>query len=181
MMNLFTRLYILPFLILLGCKPSPRVIHYLNNELSFGEYSTYKLIALETENPNIPIQALVFYNQIEKGIIDNMDKKGFEVIKRPDLLVRYEFIGSQRTETQSVNAYNPYSSYRPMYYSKFIKEGILIIEFRDWKKKKLVWQGSIDLSFEDDSPSNLAYDAVQSIMETYPYLAGSDEPIDTRK
>ena len=168
--------------VLFGCKTAPRVVHYLNEELDYSEYRTYKMISINTDRSKIPIQALVLYNQIEKGIIDNMEQREYVPGRNPDIIVSYDFIGSQRTETRSMNYYDPYVYYAPpVHYNVTIKEGILIVEFRDRKRKKLIWQSSIDINFEEASPADEAYEAVEYVFDKYPYKAGSNEKIAAEK
>ncbi len=164
-------------LLLLGSScVTNQTISFLNDDVDLRDYETFWLISLDKEN-ELSVDGLIFYSQLEKAILDNMDKRLFNPSKTPDLIVRYELVSGQRTQTsQTYNYYNPYSYYMPTRTINYA-ESILIIEFRDRKKKKLVWQGSLDMQFRQGKPDEIIVDAVNEIFETYPYRAGSYEKI----
>ena len=156
-----------------GCATN-NTISFINDDMDLRDYNTYRLIQVDTDDENYNMEGMVFFNQIEKTIIDNMDRRLFKTARNPDIIVRYELVSSQRTQTSTSNYYNPYTSYSPSYTTvRHYTEGILLIEFRDRRKKKLVWQGSLDLHFMKGEPDEVVHDAVNDIFETYPYQAGS--------
>ena len=158
--------------LLISCS-GPRVVSFLNDEMDLRDYHSYKLIGFKADE-NFDVQGMVFFNQLEKAIVQNMDERLFDRSDRPDLILRYEIVTSQRTENQTSNYYDPYAYYRPQFnYTVSYTEAVLLIEFRDRRKKKLVWQGSLDLDLTKGKPSDLIGPAVNKIFSTYPYQAGS--------
>ena len=163
--------------VLIGSCAGPKPISFLNDRMDLRDYKTYKLIVFKSDE-NFDVQGMVFFNQLEKAIMENMDKRLFDPSERPDLIVRYEIVSSQRTENQKPNYYDPYSFYTPQFNRTIsYTEAILLIEFRDRRKKKLVWQGSLDIDLTKSKPEDLIYNAVNQVFTTYPYQAGSYDEV----
>ncbi len=173
--------YLTTFIIVitLGSCAGPKVISFINDDVDLRDYETFRLIRFKGDE-NSDAKGILFFQELEKSILKNMDKRLFDETQKPDLIVSYEFVTSQRTENRSTNYYNPYYYYTPTYnYTVNYKEGVLLIEFRDRKQKKLVWQGSLDIDFTRGEPRELIAEAVDKIFLTYPYAAGSYHEIVT--
>jgi hypothetical protein len=164
-----------------GCAP-PRVIQFLNDDLDYSQYDSYKLINFKSDDKSYAEEGLLFFNKIEEAIAANMATKNYLVGARPDLIVRYEVI-STITSAATNNQRDPYGYNDPYnssssFNDKKIKEGIMLIEMRDRKQKKLVWQGSLDLNYSIKKDANLTIkEAIDRIFTSYPYVAGSNEKI----
>ncbi|PIB35363.1 hypothetical protein BFP72_08125 [Reichenbachiella sp. 5M10] len=159
-----------------GCAPA-RVIDFVNEDMDFSDYESYRLINFRTEDKSFDEEGMVFFRQIENEIDLNMKLKGFEAQHQsPDLIVRYEIMSTVTTETQTnYNYYDPYFYYSPPSRTVRYTEGLLLIEFRDRKKQKLVWQASLDLKYSrKESPAQIVKKTVDRIFTTYPYRAGSN-------
>lgn len=162
---------------------SPKVIQFLNKDLDYSLYHTYRLIHYKSDDKSFAADGMAFYNQIESAIEDKMKVKGYTIADRPDLIARYEIVSTTTTETNSRN-YDPYgyNYYLPPPTSRKYTEGIVLIELRDRKQKKLVWQGSLDLKYKMRSASDVAIlESINKIFESYPYKAGSNEKITSKE
>lgn len=158
-----------------SCAP-PKVIKFLNSELDFSQYQTYRLIHYKSDDKSFAAEGMAFYSEIENGIRQNMLAKGYEPVERPDLIARYEIVSTTATETRNQN-YDPYgyNYYIPPATKKYT-EGIVLIELRDRKQKKLVWQASLDLKYNMRGEAKLTLlESINRIFETYPYEAGSNQ------
>lgn len=168
-------------IILSSCAP-PRVVHFSNENMDFSDYKTYRLINYKSDDKSFSEAGMVVFSMLERAIDSSMTARKYKVVEKPDIIVRYEIIST--IETQSNNArYDPHL-YNSYYYSppprynntKKITEGVLLIEFRDKKKKKLIWQASLDLKFsKKTTPISVITSAVNRIFTTYLYQAGSNE------
>lgn len=174
-------LWFIIFILIQSCAPS-KVIKFLNSELDYSKYHTYRLINYKSDDKSYAADGMAFYNEIENGIKQNMQAKGYEPADRPDLIARYEIVSTTATETRNQN-YDPYgyNYYIPPTTKKFT-EGIVLIELRDRKEKKLVWQASLDLKYNMRGEAKLTLlQSINRIFETYPYQAGSNDQVPTEQ
>ena len=167
------------FIIIITSCSSSNVIKFLNTELDYSKYLTYRLIYYKSDDKSFSTEGQSLYTEIEKAIDQNMKDKKYVFAEKPDLIARYEIISTTATESNS-SYYDPYgynSYYTPRSTRKYT-EGIVLIELRDRKQKKLVWQGSLDLnsSRRRDVETSI-FDSINEIFESYPYEAGSNEPV----
>lgn len=160
-----------------SCAP-PKVVKFLNSELDYSQYHTYRLINYKSDDKSYAVEGQAFYDEIENGIKQNMSAKGYQPLDRPDLIARYEIVSTTATETNNRN-YDPYGyNYYIPPTTKNYTEGIVLIELRDRKQKKLVWQGSLDLKYTMKGEAKLTLlEAINRIFESYPYKAGSNERV----
>jgi len=178
--------YLLPAIllaiILSSCAP-PRVIQFLNENLDFSEYQTYRMINYKSNDKSFSVTGSAIFNRLETAIDSNLTVRNYQMADEPDIVVRYEIISTIETQTNN-QRYDPYNSssyyFSPPYNynnnAKKITQGVLLIEFRDKKKKKLIWQGSLDLKFSKKStPADVITAAVDRIFTTYPYQAGNND------
>lgn len=175
-------------MLLASCSAS-NVIQYLDEEANFKGYHSFKIINYKNENKQYSSEGNAFVDSIEFYIGYQMKHRAYESAAKPDLMVRYELISGVESETDynNSNYYGGRTYYSPFYdpyyngprSSRHI-EGILLLEIKERKTKKLVWQGSLDLKYskrKKDSNLGLMEDAITEIFETYPYMAGRSEPI----
>lgn len=177
----FNHYLIILCLLSFGCS-TPKVVKYLDSDLDFSQYQTYRLINYKSEDKSYDEEGLALFMQIEEAINNNMQEKGYEPTSKADLVARYEIVST--TATENNRGYDPYG-YNRSYYDpyrtwnnrKYI-EGVILIELRDKKRKKLVWQGSLDLKYaKKEEPKETLTKAINHIFDTYPYRAGSNEVI----
>jgi len=180
----FFLLAVITPLVLSNCA-QPGVIQFLNDNLDFSNYETYRLINYKSADKSFSKDGMIIFTGLESAIDSNMVNRNYRLAEKPDIIVRYEIISSIETES-SGPYYDPYLQNR-YYYSpppsynntKKLAQGILLIEFRDKKKKKLIWQGSLDLKFsKKTTPLEVVTLAVERIFTTYPYVSGSNEKVD---
>ncbi|MFT7031941.1 MAG: hypothetical protein ACJA2S_000437 [Cyclobacteriaceae bacterium] len=171
-----------------SCSAST-VIQYIDEEADFKNYHTFKIINYKNDNKEYSSEGNAFVDSIEFYIDSQMRQRAYEVEVRPDLMVRYELISGVESEVDYSNSnfyggrtnFNQFNN--PYYYgpreTRHI-EGILLLEIKERKTKKLVWQGSLDLKYskkKKDSNLGLMQDAITEIFTTYPYMAGRSQPI----
>lgn len=177
-------------LLLWSCASS-NVIQYLDEEANFEKYNAFKIINFKTDNKEYSAEGNAFVDSVEQYIALEMQKKGYTRGSRSDLLVRYELISGVESEINYNNNSNYYRGAGRGFYSPFYDpyfygptssrhiEGIFLLEIKERKSRKLVWQGSLDLKYSKKSNSNLELlkETIARIFETYPYQAGSSEKV----
>lgn len=157
-------------LVVLVASCSPKVVSYLNPKSKFGRYETYRIVTTKAESKIVHPENTLIFDLIRENIQSEMDKRSYKLSNvSPDLTLRYEVTSSTRTETntnQSSLYFNPQVSSRVIY------ESVLIVELLN-QNKKLVWQGSFDLSQQrrEKKISAAIQKAVGHIFTTYPYRA----------
>ncbi|MEQ6120229.1 DUF4136 domain-containing protein [Reichenbachiella sp. MALMAid0571] len=190
--NNFSSLLTIAIVTLALCScASSKVIQYLDEGSDFKEYHTFKIINFKTDNKEYSNEGNAFVDSVETYIANEMQAKGYVPDNKSDLLVRYELISGVESEVNYNNSnyyrnpgrgyYSPF--YDPYFYgpssSRHI-EGILLLEIKERKTRKLVWQGSLDLKYSKKSSDNnleLLKNTLLKIFKTYPYEAGSDKPV----
>ena len=180
--------YLLIPLVLCGCASQPKIIGFVNENLDFSQYSTYRLINYKVDDNDFSVEGKAAFNKIEMAIEAQMTTRNYQYAKEPDLVVRYEVVSSLESETQQQyydGRYSPYYggnnySYYPRYrnVTTTMQEGILLIEFRDRQRQKLVWQASLDLNFtKKNNAIDVINEAVSLLFDDYPYVAGSNDKV----
>ena len=106
--------------------------------------------------------------------------------------MRYELISGVESGVNYNNNSNHYRNTGRGYYNPFYDpynyaprssrhiEGILLLEIKERKTRKLVWQGSLDLKYSKKSSNSnleLLKNTLFKIFKTYPYIAGNEEPV----
>jgi len=171
---------------------SSKVVQYLDEESNFKDYHSFKIINFKNENKEYSTEGNAFVDSVETYIANEMQNKGYVFNNKSDLLVRYELISGVESEVNYNNNSNYYRNpvrgyYNPFYDPYFYGprssrhiEGILLLEIKERKTRKLVWQGSLDLKYsKKNSNSNLELlkNTLTKIFKTYPYQAGNSMPI----
>jgi len=159
---------------------SPKVVEFLNDDMDFSNYETYRLITFKPNERSFSDTGKAYFDSLEFSIRRNMKEKSFQSANsNSDLVVRYEIITT--TSGQSVqqnNYYNQLNYYQPPQATGIYQEGVLLIEFLDRKKKKLVWQASLDIRYPKNKDKvTVIKNAIDKIFSTYPYTAGSNDSI----
>ncbi len=178
--------------LMLSCASS-NVVQYLSDEAQFGSYHTYKVINYKTDNKEYSAEGNAFIDSVELYIHQQMLQRDYTTDRKTDLLVRYELISGVETNISYNNNNSGYyrrnvrGLYSPFYDPYYIGptssrhiEGILLLEIKESKTRKLVWQGSLDLKYskrKEDGNLEMIKDAIREIFLTYPYIAGNAEPV----
>ncbi|MEM6831796.1 MAG: hypothetical protein AAF551_14895, partial [Bacteroidota bacterium] len=120
---------------------TPRVVHFLNSNVSYQDLNTYRLVNVKVNKRNLSREAAQLLDLIESSIQFQMsDKRMYEVSNvSPDLILRYEFISNTNSQvTQNTGFFQfPSTNIQTVY------ESVILLELLH--DKKLVWQGSYDM------------------------------------
>lgn len=156
---------------LIACK-GPNVVLYLDDEVDYSKYETYYLLNLKSKGKASDDNIIPM---LEEMIQSEMHRRSYIFDKQdPDLILRYELIAS--TETDISVTGSPYSP--PNYLSiNTFNSSILLLELKDLKNEKLLWQASVDMQNHQNlrKRKNPIAAAVQSVFATYLYKANSDD------
>lgn len=174
-------LVILILTALISCNP--KVVSYINSKARFQNFSSYQLVNVKIGKRNLPPEATELLGSIESEIKVEMEQRRNYVTSNidPDLILRYELVSNTRTE-RSTNNNSVFNT--PSFNSNVVYESVILIELLN--NKKLVWQGSYDLtqSRRETRNENAVKKAIGLIFTTYPYTAGkavSDPALTTKK
>lgn len=171
---------------LMRCS-GPKVIAFSGNNPNFGSYYTYRI-----EHPALPVDqddaAKHAKEKVERAISAPMDAKGYEYAEVPDMVITYNLILDNKVDYRSTNT-SPYdysNRYRSPYgYYDWLErdeytEGTLLVELREELNNKLIWQGSLDMKYNNTSSKKKKRDPVENAFETifaeYHYIAGESKP-----
>lgn len=166
------RMLLLLLIALSAC--SPKVVHYINPTAKFASFESYDLVNVKKSKSGLDPESSSFFQFIEKQIVGHMEQdRNYKPSKiNPDLILRYELVSNSRTDA-NVNR-NPLQF--PTYSVRVLNESVILLEL--YNQKKLVWQGSFDLtqSRREEGTEKRMKKAIEYIFTTYPYQAGSARP-----
>ena len=171
-------------IVITACATNYKVVSFSNDSIDLSKYNTYQIINYKKGKEDFSKQGELYFSKIENGIKSGLESKKYMVSDQPDMIVRYEIISNLNVRQNSGNS----NYYQNGYYDQFYNqnnntsrqiEGILLIEMKDRKTKKLIWQGSLDLKYSRKSDKNkdLLTNAVETILLEYNYNAGSNNQI----
>jgi hypothetical protein len=143
-------------------------------------FSTYHIENIKAERAASQEKAPIIID-LENAIRSEMTARGYlEASRNAELKLRYEIVANQ-TNNYSLNQ-SPYR--RQTFYSQsyFLNspfnfreftESILLIEIRNARTEKILWQGSLDMKFSQRSKDTkeIVLNAVKLIFDTYPFKA----------
>ena len=134
-------------MLFVSCGPV-KVVSYQTPNTNFSDYSSYGILS----NENFSANNIKERDKLEGAIINEMDNRGFLFAEKPDLLIDYQIIIG--AETRVNNDFQTFPYYGGFYRFNTVNvdrynEGILLIEVR--QKKKILWQGSLDLKYNSRS------------------------------
>jgi len=180
--------------LLSGCK-SIEVMSFYSQGADFSDYYTFTVEDPLAKNNDYSVKGAESQQLIINAIASEMEQRGYEYVEqRHDLIVSYVIVLDNKID-YDVNRYNSFYGRRSIYYDSFgnpyfyryntvsareYKEGTLIIEIKQRKKKKLVWQGSVDLRINKRSKKSkdqIVEETINLIFTEYPFEAGKDEPV----
>jgi hypothetical protein len=169
--------------VLIACNP--KVINFVNDTASFADYHTYDVVNYKAQGSDISDEGSTLFTFIEREIANQMNRRSYALsTKAPDILIRYEIISNQVTQTNTSTAASPYGYYStPVYTTRTSLEAALLLEMTDLKTKKMIWQASVDMSQYDkkSTQSEVIKKSMQALFNTYLYRAGSSDPDDSLK
>jgi hypothetical protein len=156
-------------------------VHFATDIDEAASLSTYYIENIKAERAGGQEKAPIIVD-LENAINAEMASRGYlEVHRNSDLKLRYEVVANQTNNYNSINQ-SPYyrqtvynQSYflnSPFNYRQFT-ESILLIEVKNEKTEKILWQGSLDLRFSQRAKdtNEIVVSAVKLIFDTYPFTA----------
>ena len=160
----------LPLLIFLTAC-TPKVVHYLDEQANYKSFESYELVNVKIGKRKIDPDATELLGTIESRIQYHMqDQRGYATSNvSPDLTLRYELVSNTRADNRANNSI--FSA--PTVNLRVIYQSVVLLELL--KGKKLIWQGSYDLTQTKKEARNQKSinKAIDLIFTTYPYRAGS--------
>ncbi|MEP1095225.1 MAG: DUF4136 domain-containing protein [Cyclobacteriaceae bacterium] len=165
---------LLLFLVTILISCNPKVITYTNPKARFQNFSSYQIVNVKIGKRKLPPEATELLGFIESQIKLEMEERRSYALSNidPDLVLRYELVSNARTDRNNNNSI----FYSPSFSSNVIYESVILIELLS--NKRLVWQGSYDLtqSKRESKNENAVKKAIGFIFTTYPYMAGKAVP-----
>lgn len=173
--------FILLFGLLHGCGPG-KIVSNVTPGVNFSKFNSFWVLNAKGQKQDYSDKGSQIKDEVESEIERIFEDRGYTLSREPDILVTYDVLISPKIR-RNANT-NPYRSYTYRYnyydYQTYrYNEGMFMVEIRDYKKKKIVWQGSIDLRSgrKPKNSSEFFRNAVNDVLTAYPYLAGSNKPI----
>jgi len=167
-----------------GCKEI-EVLSFYNESVDFGQYQTYSIDNPTLRGKEFSKEGSKSLENIEEAIEYEMNARNYDRSARADLIVLYRLTIENKVDYQADPAYPSYTTYYgypPYIRAKEYKEGILQIEIKDTKTRKLIWHGSLDLHINKRSkkgPPTIVKESVAMIYAEYPFAAGASKPVKT--
>ncbi|MEO0330082.1 MAG: DUF4136 domain-containing protein [Bacteroidota bacterium] len=191
--------------LLIGGACSPiRVLSDYDRRADFSHYKTFALSEPRDVDPTDPLLNQLNQNRLRREITEQMELRGYnQSDDDPDLAVNIYVKITPYHEVYVVRDYYlPYRGYYRYYghwgYYRYwgpgwtymrdvvreYEEGTLIIDLVDTEEDQLVWHG-VAVGILEELPSDpdvLIHQAVKTIFDQYPYVAGNgDSMISTTK
>ncbi|MDX1471651.1 MAG: DUF4136 domain-containing protein [Flavobacteriaceae bacterium] len=152
---------------------SIQVITHVNEKADFGKFHSFKTVN-DLERPGNK-DAYNQYLELDRAIAEKMKERKYTEKADADLGVHYRIILSKKTEVD-IDRNRPYVYNSNRAFLRKYTEGVLIVEMRDRKAKKVVWQASLDLRINRKKTLDQAInDTIRYIFNEYPFEAGSNE------
>lgn len=174
-------IYIISSLLFLYSCSTGRVIHFTNSEANFSTYSNYKF--RNAVKDSISAEGMQIANAIQNSIKMEMKNRGYiQGSVGADLQLHYDLISSYSDNfNNNPNRNSRFFNNDPFFYnnnwqSTDVYKSVLLIELYDIKKKKLVWQASMDLSHarREKRREIMIARAVERIFSTYQKTANQN-------
>lgn len=172
---MFKWLFCLSTLILFQC--SLKVVNFTNEKADFERYKSFRVINYKAENSQLDQNSRNIFQLLESEISNEMTRRNYSLSNiSPDLLVRYELISNQNTETRRTD-YNYGYYVVPNFSTTTFITSVLLIELIDFSSKKIVWQASVDLKdlSKKTEQNEMLKSAVKQTFNTYLHTSGNNE------
>lgn len=177
-MNLLALRYSLVVTLLLSCGTGLHVYSDMDKNADIADYHTYSWLTKEEiegkgTNP-------LYYNEltdqrIKQAVYDQMKKKGFTYKNElQPLEIHYHIVVEDKTVSIREPLEYVYGPTWPANRTRFYpyREGTLIVDLMDTRKKTLVWRGWATGAIEDavsKNPEQAIQRAVAKIFSLFPY------------
>ena len=167
--------FVLPVLMLwLTSCSSSRVFAEFTGTGDYSQVHTYQIVD-DGKKFNPDQQTSSSSDQLISSYIKKqMDFRGFTADKNPDLIVHYRFVLDNKTDarvndpTWNTYRYNPMGTVDLIHY----QDGLLIIDIRDSRTGKSIFQGSSDIRKKGRQKNDPLNAAISQIFESFPLKAG---------
>lgn len=164
------------FLILLFIASScaPRAITYLNEEVKFQNFNTYRILNTKLDRTNLSKEGRAILDLLEASIREEMSERGYQESNlAPDLILRYEIATNRHTGSN-----NNTSPFTRNVSTRVYMQSIILLDLTDANRKKMFWQSSYDLKQQQKELKKeyATEDAVSEIFYSFPYRAGKKTP-----
>lgn len=174
MINMKNAFVVFGLMLVVGCS-TPKVVSHQTPGADLKAYTTFGVVA----GQKFSKEDISTRDQMEDAIIHEMESRGYEYSLDYGLKVSYQIILSTQTDARTDYQSYPYYGRSYLYETvdvRYYKAGILLLEMRDTKTNKIVWQGSIDMKQNQNSKKrlNLA-EFTALIFSTYPIPSESLE------
>lgn len=155
---------------------SVKVVSYQTPDTDFSAYSSYSILSNEYFSAN-NIQER---DKLESAIINEMDNRGFMFAEKPDLIIGYQIVLGAETRVRNDQQFFPFFGnfyrFNTIDVDRY-NEGILMVEVR--QKKKVLWQGSLDLRYNSRSKTKKdIHELIALIFREFPSPVDSTENLD---
>ena len=141
----------LTLLIFIASCTGGKVVHFTNSQSPFSSYTNFKFRDIKEDS--IHQTGATIFNLIKSSIKEEMISRGYsEINKQSDLLIHFDLISSYgESNNNSFNPNSPINNYNGYFFDSGrqtdnILKSVLLIELFDIKRRKLVWQASLDLA-----------------------------------
>ncbi len=145
------RIHLLIFTIaLLYSCAAPKVVSYHDENIDFSEFETFDIVA-ETD---VIAKNTEEKNKIEEEILNEMEARGYRFSENGEMNVQYRIILEAKTKVHTDRRTTRYYGRQYRYYQTEVNrysQGILLVEIINAHTNKLLWSGSLDLSFNQKS------------------------------
>ncbi len=168
------QIYLSAFVALLSfAQCASKIVHFTSPKAKLSEYATFGVVNYK-KTMDLSSEGMATYSMIEQLVSLQMIRRGYDAAAEPDIMLRYEFIGNQKSEVRSTNT-RPfgYTTRFPTYQVTNMLQSTLLVELYDTNTKKLIWQASLDLdkTTNKKNKEQILENAVIKLFNTYLYRA----------
>lgn len=169
-------------LFVISCSP-PKVSSFVNEEAQFEAYGSYGIESPIENLEEISEEAKDISDRMGNYIKREMNDRKYRENNYPDITVFYQIVVDKSVDydVNQPQGYNArYYRYQPYSYDyiteRVKKEGVMIIDIKETYTGRLVWQGSLKLTYVRNSDHPLE-ESVRRIFADFPYEANNPDPV----
>jgi len=171
-----------------GCSGS-KVITMTGPNAKFENYITYRIDHPPYPEDSLNNKAVQMKVKIDKIISTHLNSRGYSQTEQADLVISYKLILDNKVDydqnySYSRNRHNPYYfgyGYQDPYYfnERAYTEGTLLVEIREDYGNRVVWDGSLDLKYNQskNKKTDPIANAFEMIFAEYYYVSGKHDPV----
>ncbi len=144
-----THLLIFTIALFYSCA-APKVVSYHDENIDFSEFETFDIVTAT----DVAAKNTQEKDKIEVEILNEMEARGYRFTENGDMNVQYRIILESKTKVNTDRRTTRYYGRQYRYYQTEVNrysQGILLVEVTNGSTNKLLWSGSLDLSFNQKS------------------------------